>query len=169
MTATERDGRMRHDDFFELARIDVVAAAKDHVFFAVDDREIAFVVHDADVAGVKPAVAKGFGGRLGAFVVALHHVCAANDDLAAFAARHLVVVVVKALDLDAEDRLADRSGFRRLFEMIESRERRRFGEAVAFHHADAESSPETPSSPRPASEHRPTCRPSYFRRSRLMS
>ena len=102
---------MRHNYFFEFARIDVVAAAQDHIFFAVNDRKIAVVVENADVAGVKPAVFKCFGGCFGAFVITFHHVRAANDDFAAFAGCDFVVVFVNAFYFDTEDRLTDRAGF----------------------------------------------------------
>ena len=65
----------------------------------------------ADVAGVEPAVAHRLGGRLGTLVVALHHVGAAHDDLAALARRHRPFVVVDAADLDAEDRQPTVPGF----------------------------------------------------------
>src|SRR4051812_32008426 len=102
---------MSDNDLLELAWIDVIAAAEDHVFCAVDDRDVAVLVDDPDVAGVEPAVAKGLGCCFGAFVVALHHVWAANDDLASVTARDVVVILIDALDLDAKDRLADGAGF----------------------------------------------------------
>ena len=49
----------------DLGRVDVLAAADDHVLEAVDDVEVAVVVEPADVAGVEPAVGEGVGGRLG--------------------------------------------------------------------------------------------------------
>src|SRR5690606_5895974 len=55
----ERNSRVRDDELFKLARIDVVAAAQDHIFLAVNDRQESILVHRADIAGVKPTVAKG--------------------------------------------------------------------------------------------------------------
>ena len=48
----------------------------------------------ADVAGVEPAAAQRLRRRLRALVVALHHVVAADDDLAALAGRHRLSCVV---------------------------------------------------------------------------
>jgi len=107
----EADRGMRDNHFLEFAGIDVVAAAEDHVLFAVNDRKKTFGIHHADVAGVKPAVTKGFGGRLGAVVITFHHVVAADHDLAAFAARHLIIVFIDAHYFDAGERLTDSANF----------------------------------------------------------
>ena len=70
------------------AGIGVEAADDEHVLLAVGDRDVAAVVHDADVAGVQPAVrVDRVRRRLRVLVVALHHVVAADDDLARLAAR----------------------------------------------------------------------------------
>ena len=75
---------------FELARIDVFAAADDHVLQAALYRAIAARVHRAEIAGMQPAVAidRG-GGRLGHFEVAEHDVIAAGAVLADFADRQI--------------------------------------------------------------------------------
>jgi hypothetical protein len=44
------------EDLLDLARVDVVAAADDHLLLAVDDEEVAVVVDLAHVAGAEPAV-----------------------------------------------------------------------------------------------------------------
>src|SRR3954447_10046380 len=54
-------GRLAHrgvlvEDLLDLARIDVVATADDHVLLAVDDEEVAVLVDLCHVAGVEPAV-----------------------------------------------------------------------------------------------------------------
>src|SRR6266516_1866509 len=79
------DGRqtyhlMRHQHFFDFARIDVEAAANNHVFQAVGDREVALFVPPTAIARVEPAISHRFGGRFGAFVIALHHVVPPNND-----------------------------------------------------------------------------------------
>src|SRR5690348_9067534 len=114
---------MRDDDLFELARVDVISAPQDHVLFTVDYRKIAVLVHDTYVAGVKPTVGERLLGRLGSFVITLHYVVAADDDLAAGSARHFAIVVVKAFDLDPHQRLADGTGLRRFFKLIETCDR----------------------------------------------
>ena len=50
------DGFVLVEHFLDLARIDVEAAAQDHVLLAVDDPIAAVVVAVADVARVEPAV-----------------------------------------------------------------------------------------------------------------
>src|SRR3954447_17209715 len=47
------------EDLLDLARIDVVAAADDHVLLAIDDEEVAVLVDLGHVAGVEPAVLDG--------------------------------------------------------------------------------------------------------------
>ena len=58
-------GRVLVEDLLDLARVDVVAAADDHVLLAVDDEEVAVLVDGRHVAGVQPAVADRLGGRVG--------------------------------------------------------------------------------------------------------
>ena len=55
------DGGLEHavvavERGLDLLRVDVLAAADDHVLDAVDDPQVAVLVEDADVAGVQPAV-----------------------------------------------------------------------------------------------------------------
>ena len=102
---------MRHYHLFKLSGINIVPAAEDHVLFSVNDRKITVFVDDSDIAGMEPPVLECLGGRLGPFVIALHDVGAADDDLAALAGFDLFIVLVKAFHLDAVDRLADRPGF----------------------------------------------------------
>ena len=45
------------EEFLDLARIDVLAAADDHVFDPADDVAVAVLVHDRKVAGMHPAAA----------------------------------------------------------------------------------------------------------------
>src|SRR5262249_41428822 len=87
---------------------------------------------------MKPAIAKGFSSCFWPFVIALHDIGSANYDLASLTAANLFVVIVKAFHLDPEDGLSDRSGLRRLLEMIETCERRGFRQAIAFEHANVE-------------------------------
>ncbi len=76
---------MSLDDLLDLHREDVEAARDDHVLDAVDNRDEAARIDDADVAGVMPAVG-GYRGRfLGLLVVAQHHHRRTHDDLSALA------------------------------------------------------------------------------------
>ena len=56
MTAASATAGMLVEHLLDLARVDVVAAADDHVLLAVDDVEVAVLVLAADVAGGEPAV-----------------------------------------------------------------------------------------------------------------
>src|SRR4051795_8372263 len=51
-----RDGGVLVEGLFDLARIDVVATADDHLLLAVDDRVVAVVVLPREIAGAEPAV-----------------------------------------------------------------------------------------------------------------
>src|SRR5207249_12152762 len=65
-------------------RIDVLAAADDHVLQAVADEEVAVVVEESDVARAKPAIGRqGRSGLIRSAPVAGHHGGAARADLAA--------------------------------------------------------------------------------------
>ena len=85
---------MLEEHLFDLARVDVVAAADHEVLAAVDDEEKAVLIDVSEVSGVEPAVAEGLGGGLFPAEVALHHVVAADDDLAdvVLARRQRIVV-----------------------------------------------------------------------------
>src|SRR5690606_31999788 len=98
----------------DLARVHVEAAAQDHVLLAVDDPVAAVGVAVADVAAVEPAVAQRLGGGVRPLPVALHHVVAADHDLAALAVAEQAVLVVDDAELDAPHRVADRAGLARL-------------------------------------------------------
>ena len=50
------DRRVLVEHLLDLARVDVVAAADDQVLLAVDDEEVAVLVHLGHVAGAEPAV-----------------------------------------------------------------------------------------------------------------
>src|SRR5690606_3541290 len=78
-----RDAGVAGDRGLDLARIDVLPAADDEVLEAAGDGDVAALVHDADVAGVQPAVGvDGLRGRVGQVVVAEHDLVAAGADLA---------------------------------------------------------------------------------------
>src|ERR1700678_4094557 len=74
------------DGLLDVARIDVEAAAEQHVLGSVDDENEAVLVHVADVAGAEESVRRHrLRGLLRLFPVSLHHVRALDADFAAFA------------------------------------------------------------------------------------
>ena len=74
----------------ELGRRDLVALVLDELLDPVDDREVAALVVDRDVAGVEEAVGvERLGGRLGLVEVAEHDVRALDPQLAGL--RHAVL------------------------------------------------------------------------------
>src|ERR1043166_2771183 len=81
-------------NFVDFARVNVFAAANDHVALAIDNKEEAIFVAIANVAGMKPAIAKRDGSCFGIAVIAFQNVFTAQDDLAEFSSLHLVVVIV---------------------------------------------------------------------------
>src|SRR5262249_36918853 len=95
--------------FLDLARIDVLAAADDHVLDPADDIAIALGIDGGEVAGMHPA--PGIDGLAGARLVvpiAAHHRIAPGQKLARHAGRDDPAVAVDDLDLemrlDAPDR-----------------------------------------------------------------
>src|SRR5207249_2307965 len=76
-------------------------AADDHVLLPVHDVQVAVGVAGAHVAGTEPALGIGdLRGRLGPPEVALHHVVAADRDLARLTRGRLGPVLRDDLDLD---------------------------------------------------------------------
>ena len=79
------DLRKLMDDDFDLARVDVLPAADDHVLVAADQDEVAVLVEASHVAGVQPAVDEGLRSLVGPVEVAAHHVGALDHHLAGLA------------------------------------------------------------------------------------
>jgi hypothetical protein len=111
------------EHLLDLPRVDVVAAADDHVLLAVDDEEVAVRVHLRDVARVEPATPHRLGRGVVALEVALHDVVAADHDLADLALLDVVVVLVDDFHLDALDRCADGADLALAIGMVERRHR----------------------------------------------
>src|SRR5262245_54040450 len=74
---------------FEFRRRDTEALIFDHLLFAVDDVDKTLVVHPADVASVKPAIAQGAGGLFRRVPVTLHDLRASHNYLAGLARRQI--------------------------------------------------------------------------------
>jgi hypothetical protein len=84
-----------------------IPTAHDHVLGAVDDVVVAVPVAAADVPGAEPAVADRLGGGFRAVQIALHHVVAADRDLAVLSVGHRAPLVVDELHLDTPDGQAE--------------------------------------------------------------
>ena len=99
------------DRLLDHLRIDVEAAGDDHVLLAVDQIEIAVLVHVADVAGEKPVADESLGGFLRPVPVALGDVRPLDADFADFARRqHLRRIVQRDhVHLDAGQHQPDRA------------------------------------------------------------
>jgi hypothetical protein len=123
--------RMAHGDFFDVARVDLDAAAVDHVLLAVDQVEVALVVGIAEVAGEQPAVADRLLGEVGAAVVAEHQRRSAADDLADFARGGVAAVIADDAHLVEIRRRADRTGLAQRLRLVENGPET-FGEPVEF-------------------------------------
>ena len=77
------------EKFFNLARVNVLAAADDYIFGAAGDFAVVVGVHGGEVTAVQPAgFVDGVASRFGIFVVALHHQVAAGAEFARRATGH---------------------------------------------------------------------------------
>ena len=104
------DGRVLIKDALDLHRVDVFAAADEHVLLAIDDVVEALAVHARHVAGMKPAV--GINDRrsgLGLVVVARKHRRSAQTQLARFTWRHRAIVLIHHLRRHKRVRPANRA------------------------------------------------------------
>ena len=73
------DRRVLEQDLLDLARVDVLTAADDHVLRTPDDVHVAVGVHRREVTGVHPAAVVDRGvGRVGVLPVARHDEVAAG-------------------------------------------------------------------------------------------
>ena len=74
------------EELLDLARVDVLAAADDHVLRPARDPDVPVLVHDREVPGVQPALlVYDLVGLVVHLVVALHDVVAARPELALLA------------------------------------------------------------------------------------
>jgi hypothetical protein len=130
------DRRVRVEELLDLARVDVLAAADDHVLDAPDDVHVALVVHRREVARVHPARrVDRLRGRSRIVPVAEHHAVAARAELARRAARHdRAGLRVDDLHLDVRVHAADRA--RALVERVVDRGLRRDGRGLGHAVAD---------------------------------
>jgi len=125
-------------DGFHFPRIDIEAAGDDHPLLDARQENVAFLIHSAQVAGVKPPIFQHCGGGRFVLVVALHDVAAADDQFADRVARHLPAVFIDHLNVDAVEGGSDGTKFRHRLDPVERAGGRRFREAVAFQDARVE-------------------------------
>src|ERR687894_55864 len=93
------------EELLDLARIDVLAAADDHVICPAGYLEVTVLVHDRQVPGMQPSIfVYNLGGLIGHLVVALHDVVAAGAEVALLSRPDLLAGVhVHELDLDVRE------------------------------------------------------------------
>ena len=133
---------MLRQRIFDFGRIDVFAAADDHVLQTIGDEDEAVLVHVGTVTGMHPAVFECGCGLLGLVPVALHHIRAPHDHLAHRAARHLAPLGVDDAHLAAKARPASCAQLAELAALggmrpgrIDGCQRRELGHAVGLHEA----------------------------------
>ena len=97
--AAQRHAFEQHDRVLHLGGVDVFPSADDHVLDAIDHGNEAFVVHEAAVARVHPAVAQRRGCFLRTVPVAAHQHRATRADLSDGSRRHGVTAIVDDADL----------------------------------------------------------------------
>src|SRR5439155_7178828 len=123
---------MRVEDVVDLPRVDLEPRDDDHFLLAVDDPEVAVLVHADDVTGEEPAVPNDRGGLLGPLPVAVHDVRAAKTELPRLALAHLFCAGLDVDDpaVDVGQRNADGAGLANALARIRVRDRRRLGVTV---------------------------------------
>ena len=129
---------MHLQDGFHFPRIDIEAAGDDHPLLDARQENVAFLIHSAQVAGVKPPVFQHGGGGRFVLVVALHHIAAADDQFADGVARHFPAVFIDDFNVDAVEGGSDGTGFRHRLDPVERAGGRRFRKPVAFQDARVE-------------------------------
>src|SRR5580692_3122411 len=94
---------------FDFTRVDVLAAADDHVLDPADDAAISGVVDGSEVAGMHPPGGiDGFPGPCLVIPVTEHHGISSRAELAGLSPRHDTAVAVDDLDLEVRLYPSDR-------------------------------------------------------------
>src|SRR5437588_795960 len=88
------DRGMLIEHFVDFAWINILAAANNHVALAIDDEEESILVPITNIAGMKPAVAKGLLSSFGILEITFQNVVAAQNDFSKFPVRNVIIVVV---------------------------------------------------------------------------
>src|SRR5579884_142184 len=98
---------MLAQQLLDFDRVDLLAAADDHILEPSRDDHVAIVVVAAEIARMQPAADHCLAGPLGHAPVAVHQRRSARDDLADLARSHVASVGVDDPELDERVRLAD--------------------------------------------------------------
>src|SRR4029077_1227904 len=86
------DRRVLVDRLLENARIDVEAAAQQHVLGSVDDENEAVLIHVANIASAQETVERRhLGRRFRPAPIAFHHIWALDADFSALATRDILL------------------------------------------------------------------------------
>ena len=109
MTATSATRWVLGDRNLDFAAVDVLAARDDHVLLAIDQKDVALLVRNADVAGVVPAIANGFERCDGIVPVAVEHHCRTHHDFARLAWRTVLAIVIEQSKLNVRHRMTGRT------------------------------------------------------------
>ena len=99
---------------FYFTRINVEAAAQDHVLHAVDYEIASVFIPIADISGMEPAILQRLFVRLRAVEIALHDVMSANTNFSALVVGESIIFLINDAHFDAPDRVADRADLPRL-------------------------------------------------------
>jgi hypothetical protein len=125
------------EKFFDLARIDVLAATNDHIFEAPDNVAVAFGVERCQVTGVHPTGdVNGLSGTFGIVPIALHHAVATRQELTRSARGDNTPLSVDNLHLDVWLHPPDRGDapLQRVVRGALEADRAGFGHAVGNRH-----------------------------------
>ena len=87
------DGGIAVEIFLDLPRVDVFAAADDHVALAVDQPDVAVGIAARHVTHRAPRAVKRLGGFLRVLPVAVEHIRGAREQLAHFAVGHFAALL----------------------------------------------------------------------------
>src|SRR3984893_2259039 len=85
---------------FDFTAVDVLAAGNDHVLLAIDEKQVAFLVQDTNVARVIPAVAQRFERRRSVVPVAIEHGLRAHDHLSGYTGRAWFALLVLEAEIN---------------------------------------------------------------------
>src|SRR5437588_3112413 len=88
------DRGMLIEHFVDFAWINIFAAANNHVALAVDDEKESILVAITNIAGMKPAVAKGLLSSFGTLEITFQNVLAAQHDFSEFPVANRIIIVV---------------------------------------------------------------------------
>ena len=89
---------MPHQDLFDLARIDVHAAADDHILLAVHDVDEAFFVAYRQITNTHPAIAEGLAAGFGLTPVTIEQIGRVTEQFAHLAGADLPALLIAQRD-----------------------------------------------------------------------